>query len=327
MKQQSEAATAKLRGLLQRRFWAILRASLSFGLLVFLFIDVDFSKLKPMLADVRPELLLLYLLLPLVNMLIGAYRQYVVLHGSERSIRLRDVAQLIFTTSFLGRFTPGNVGIEVLRVYGLTRRTSDFPLAFTAVLVDRLLGMFALLGLVLLGVAWRPPGLPKAIEPLAWSCLVVLLAGTAVIMFPGLRRLTLALLPTTLLAPVRVWLAKIYSILDHFRQQPARLLWAFSVALVFQAMRCLIPALGLAAFWVSVPFPFVLAVMPIVILISMLPISIAGIGVYETAFVYFFNLVGVAPEVSLTVSIVGRLSWVLTAMPGAWIYARRGLMN
>jgi uncharacterized membrane protein YbhN (UPF0104 family) len=60
-------------------------------------------------------------------------------------------------------------------------------------------------------------------------------------------------------------------------------------------------------------------------LISLLPITIAGLGVREAGFVYFLGLGGMPPEVALPLALIQRLFTIVATLPGAWWYARRGL--
>ena len=63
-----------------------------------------------------------------------------------------------------------------------------------------------------------------------------------------------------------------------------------------------------------------------VILITLLPISIAGLGVRELGFVYLFGQAGMPAEVALPLSLMLRLLYMLLATPGAWFYIRRGVV-
>ena len=97
------------------------------------------------------------------------------------------------------------------------------------------------------------------------------------------------------------------------------------LAIAFQLMRCVTPALGAAALGAPLPFIFFVALMPIILLLALAPISIAGLGVQEAGFVYFFGLLGMPVEVALPLSLLVRLCSVMALLPGAWFYLRRGV--
>jgi uncharacterized protein (TIRG00374 family) len=62
----------------------------------------------------------------------------------------------------------------------------------------------------------------------------------------------------------------------------------------------------------NVPFLSLLVFLPLVILFTMLPISISGLGVREGAFILFFGLIGIKPDAATAIS----LSWFLTMSVG-----------
>ncbi len=144
-------------------------------------------------------------------------------------------------------------------------------------------------------------------------------------MAPRLRRLTLFLLPTARLAPLRRGLEKIYAVLDEYGKQPRLMLWSLLVTVSFQVLRCTPAAIGAAALGESLPFAVVLVAFPIVLFLALLPISIGGLGVQEAGIVYFFHLFGMPSEVALALALLLRVYELLLQVPGAWIYMRRGI--
>ena len=67
--------------------------------------------------------------------------------------------------------------------------------------------------------------------------------------------------------------------------------------------------------------------MPLVLLISTIPVSIAGWGVREAAMVTAFSTVGIEATDSLLVSIAFGLSLTVMSLPGGvvWLASRRPL--
>jgi uncharacterized membrane protein YbhN (UPF0104 family) len=64
-----------------------------------------------------------------------------------------------------------------------------------------------------------------------------------------------------------------------------------------------------------------------VLVVSMLPISIAGWGVREAAMVVLFGLIGVSAAHSLTISMLFGIGTILTALPGGlvWLISKESL--
>ncbi len=302
-----------------------LRLGLGIALLALLFYWVDLRQALGVLAASRLDCLALLPLVLLVDRLIAALRWYLLVRGNHASVTLWGIIRLVFVSSFAGYLTPGNVGVEAVRVYGLSRTTSNLALSVTSVLVEQILGLFALILLVLIGLGLRPPGLPAEYGPFAWIALAVMIVGVAGLMSPTLRYASLLALATGWLAPVRRGLRKIYAVLDDYRRQPQLLLGSLALGVILQLNRCLLPAVGAAALGAPLPFPYFIVIVPVTMLVGLMPFSIAALGVREVAYVYLFGLVGMPPETSLALALLIRICGLLLLLPGAWFYIRRGI--
>lgn len=295
------------------------------SLLGFLLTQIDLGQASRAVADARIDLLLLAFAIVLGSRLLAAARWYLLLRGRHAAVTPFGMLRLMFVADFVGYFMPGSLGVEVLRVYGLAKTTADPALSATSVVVERVVALVVLVLLVLLGLAARPLALPAEIGRLAWLFLALLLVAVLAVMAPPTRSLALRLLPGERLARIRRGLERVFAALDSYRSRPWLIAASLVLALVFQLMRCASVTVGAAALGHPLPFTFVLVVFPIMLLISLLPITIAGLGVREVGFVYFLGLGGMPAEVALPLALIQRLFTIIATLPGAWWYLRRGL--
>jgi hypothetical protein len=82
-----------------------------------------------------------------------------------------------------------------------------------------------------------------------------------------------------------------------------------AVVMIAQAYR--VPA---AQWW------FVACVAPLGLIATMLPISIAGHGIRETAFIYLLSQIGIVPEVGLMISVSLYGALALVSLLGGLVY-------
>lgn len=301
------------------------RIAVGLSLLGFLLTQIDLGQASRAVADARIDLLLLAFAIVLGSRLLAAARWYLLLRGRHAAVTPFGMLRLMFVADFVGYFMPGSLGVEVLRVYGLAKTTADPALSATSVVVERVVALVVLVLLVLLGLAARPLALPAEIGRLAWLFLALLLVAVLAVMAPPTRSLALRLLPGERLARIRRGLERVFAALDSYRSRPWLIAASLVLALVFQLMRCASVTVGAAALGHPLPFTFVLVVFPIMLLISLLPITIAGLGVREVGFVYFLGLGGMPAEVALPLALIQRLFTIIATLPGAWWYLRRGL--
>lgn len=302
------------------------RMAFGIGLLGLLFTQVDLAAMAAEISALRLDLLMVLVVAIFVARMIGALRWYLLLRGLHRGVSYAGILRLTFISDFIGYFTPGSLGIEAVRLYGMARTTSDLALTATSMLIERMLSFLAVIVLVLAALTFQLPGLPPEIGYLAWLALAILGVAVSGLMAPRLRRLTLWALSHPLLLRVYHAAQKVHRSLDQYRARPAVLVATFAISLVAQLGRCAIVAIGAAAFGVHLSFVLFLVIVPVIMLINMLPISIAGLGVRELGFVYLFGQVGVPAEVALSLALLIRVLTILLAAPGAWFYVRRGVL-
>jgi len=306
------------------RWWRLFRIGIGAGILGFLLTQTDLEAAWRVVANARLELLLLAFASVVGSRIVASVRWYLLVRA-RHATTLFGVIRLTFISNFAGYFMPGGLGVEVLRVYGLAKTTADPAFSAASVLVERVVALGVLVLLVLVGMASRPLGLPAEIDRLAWLCLALLVFGVLAIMVRLTRRLALGMLPGKRLAPIRGGLQKVFAALDAYRSRPALIAGSFLLALIFQLMRCASVTASAAALGHPVPLTFIMVVYPIMLLISLLPISIAGLGVREAGFVYFLGLAGMPVEIALPLALIQRLFTILVILPGGWWYLRHGL--
>ena len=97
----------------------------------------------------------------------------------------------------------------------------------------------------------------------------------------------------------------------------------FLLNVVVQVLRTLQIHFIFRSLGVSVPLAQEFAFVPIIVLLTLLPISYFGLGIKEGAFAYFFSSVGIPPSVSVSVSLITYPLIVLGLLPGALFLATR----
>jgi glycosyltransferase 2 family protein len=302
-----------------------LRAAISIGLLAWVISGIDLGAAGAVMLHANLLLVPVIFLLVIAERLLASLRWYLLVRGDPRVTYWR-ITRLLFTTTFAGFFFPGTVGVELLRVYSLGRGIANLALAFSSVLIERIQALTALAALTLVALISAPPGMPPEIAPVAWLGLVALVGGTALLMWAPFRALTLRLLPGARLGGMRGQLAEVYDCLDLYRRQPGPMALGLLLAFAFQVLRIVQVVVGAWALGIDLPVQYYFAIIPTIIVLTLLPISIAaGLGVREAAFVHLFGLVGMAGDAAFSLSLFVYVISFAAGLPGAWMYARSGL--
>lgn len=289
-------------------FWLWLRLLVATGLIIWLLQTLDWAILRQQVRQIAWSWWILCSAIPLGGILLSAWKWHGLLRlfGIER--HYREVLGRYWSGTFYNNVLPGSVGGDVIKIGGFSRSGVPLSSVTVSVLLDRLSGLWmgALLGLV--ACLW-PSQLPfRFALGLAFTCIVV-------------GGLVGALLLPWLVAfvPPR-W--------QHFAASVPTIIW----------QRRFLPTLGFAAGFQSLvilhlwsagmafqtPLSLLACAMyaQALVIITLLPVSLNGIGVREGALVVLLGAVMVAPETATLIGSTLFMTAVLASLPGGLIVIR-----
>jgi hypothetical protein len=116
-------------------------------------------------------------------------------------------------------------------------------------------------------------------------------------------------------------LATVFEGIDRYRAHRRVLAGAFVQSLVLQMVMIYAYAVTGHALGLGVPFGAYMLLIPIVTIVTLLPISIAGLGVREGAMVLLFGRVGLDAAGAISLSLAWFAVTVLASVPGAFVLA------
>lgn len=207
---------------------------------------------------------------------------------------------------FVSNFLPTTIGGDVLRVSRLSAGNGESPRSFASVVLERLTGWLVLpvISLVTLAInpgLLRPPvddaaHLVVVISLVTLTALLVILVGAS---SPRVGR--------RLQTKVN-WLRFVNAIhlgLARFRKSPGMAAEVLIVGFAYQLAVVLAAFLSAKALGLPVSWTAVLAFMPAVAIVQVLPApTIGGLGVREGAFVLFLHPLGVSADQAITLGLL-----------------------
>ncbi|MEX2273403.1 MAG: lysylphosphatidylglycerol synthase transmembrane domain-containing protein [Vicinamibacterales bacterium] len=235
--------------------------------------------------------------------------------------RAGALMRIFFISTFVGSFLPGSVGGDAVRTWSLAREGITTHESLASVLMDRLLGVVALLIMAIAGLMVAPSLADDGLIVAAMiGTLAACAAGLAVVFSErsaaiGLRRLER--MPD---GRVRRGIARLVDALQAYRRHH-RVAGAVLVASVAVQVLRILQAwlLGLSVGITAGPAAY-FAFVPLILLIMLLPITVNGIGTSQAAFVFFFAQAGVADAPAFALSVLFLALGYVGNLPGAALY-------
>jgi hypothetical protein len=304
---------------------------LTFGsvLIVVLLRMLNPESLVLTLISAKPGLIALGLLAMMINLLVKTYRWGMILRRRRPNISFARLARLNFVSLFIGNFLPTSLSHDFVRIYYVARGAGDARAAISSIVADRVIGNLSVaVAAVSAFVALKFMGLLPIGPLLSFGVLAFLLASLA---------LPLVLVNGAVIGAVRSLLdrfagRKLFSnvqdlsehVLFYRKQAP---LMGKALAIAFLNLAIAVLEFYLIARSLSVPasIQYFFLFMPLVILFSMLPVSVGGLGLLEAALVFFFTGVGVSAETSVSIALLHRSMQLVCLLPGGAVYLLGGI--
>lgn len=229
----------------------------------------------------------------------------------------RELGRVFFISSFVGALLPGSIGGDAVRAVSASRLGLPTPVVVGSVAVDRLLGTVSVLLMAVVGLLFAGRLLDGRILLVVAGLAAAVTIGTLVVLFDS-RVLTRIVTFVgggrfpTLERLAHKGLASLRQYGDH----RGTLLIVLSLSVVVQFLRT-VQAWGLGiALGIAISPLWYFALIPIIIVILILPISVGGFGTGNLAFEQLFALAGVAAEPAVALSVWFLLLGPLGSLPG-----------
>ncbi|MBI3097068.1 MAG: flippase-like domain-containing protein [Planctomycetes bacterium] len=261
---------------------------------------------------------LLFYALFIIPIVVDIWRWQILLRVQGIAVGFWRALQLTWIGLFASAFLPGITGGDVVKAVLVARSThSRRTAAVLSVFLDRVVGLVALAFLagVILAFHLTEPDFRQAAIGLYGFIAASVIGGVAyfapVVRNSRLVRWALEKLP---FQEIRREVDEAFHI---YRDHPWAVLATFGLSLGAHFCWCFMAwgfgtSLGITAAGWHHYFIYV----PVIMIVSALPISVGGWGVGEAVYVHFFEPIGVAPAAAVALSVLGRLVALSWNIPG-----------
>ncbi len=297
-----------------------LKVAVSVGLIGFILSNLDVEAALLKLTEVSPVALVVACLLIFCQLVAISFRWTVMIRMFGLLLPGRTALRLNMEGLFFNMGLPSVVGGDAIRIYRVRRYGLKTAQSAASVLLDRGYGMVGLLLLALIGL---PVSFGYIADPAARLGLVVLVFG-------GLAGFVIFLLLDLLPTAWRKWrvIAGIAGLSGAARRVLKRPKLAFRVLpLSLLGQSLMVGAVYVIAVGLDVSITYIdcLAIVPVVFLISIAPITIGGWGLREQAMVTGFSFLGVPGAEAFATSLLFGLCMMVISLPGGvlWLMASR----
>lgn len=281
---------------------------ISVTLLVWVFKKMPLGNLEEALATCNWPWIVVSLIIVNLCMLVSAFKWKPLLNVQQIRISLTNLLLFYYEGLFANNFLPSSIGGDVLRVYNVAKASGKTREAAASVIMERLLAALAL-----------------ALTAAAALLLVAKQGGNSFIYWSvgGILAICLIILALFLFYPYTEegLIGRWFCQLGKYREKPYALWQVLMLSFVFQGLLVAANYFIFQALGADIqPLKHFLYI-PVIMAISMLPISINGIGVREGMYVVLYGYDGIEPATAVMGSLLFFMLVTVTSLAGGVILA------
>lgn len=278
---------------------------LGIALFIFILIKIDFSKVLTEVEGAKMSLLLLSVAMVFVSMIFQTLKWHAIARKQKIKIKFLDSFKINFISFFYGFITPGRIGAlmraEYIKDYGGGGKgVSNY-------IIDKMLDLFSV---IFLGVIFSFLILHSFIsnQYLWWGMYIFLLIILLfLLIFIDMKRSKFflyifynRLVPEKMKGKFKEKFYAFYEDMPKKRYLPFFFVLNLSTWIIIYLQTYLVgSALG-----IELSFMYYLAILPIGTIISLIPISVNGLGTREAVLISIFGIFGVEAAKVFSMSIV-----------------------
>jgi hypothetical protein len=285
-----------------------LRALVSIAILAFLGWRTDWARVAEAFASLRVELWLAAVGLYALTQIVSALRWQQLAAPLSFHRPLHQFISFYFIGMFFNLLLPTSIGGDVVRAEYLYRGGGQRLPAFLSVFVDRFSGLLVLVVLACLAMAVCPITLPAWVPFSVYATGFGAIAG--LVMLPILARWTDRFERTRrLVSGIRLYFAN-----------PGLMISSTALSVLVQAANVAVVWLVGLSIGATVPASYYWVLVPMVTLLTLLPISLNGMGVREAGMVFFLAPLGVDSATAMTLAFLWFLIFTANSIAGGVVY-------
>jgi glycosyltransferase 2 family protein len=292
--------------------WGVILKILVSGIFIaWLLKGSDWAKVKESIQHIHWGIVLIVLGIIWLTLVAIAKRWQLIIELGGIKAPFSRVTEATFIGACFNQFLPSSVGGDFYRIIAARRFGATLNESITGVFLDRLFGFLSLGVLCLLVVPLEGKVLLES--DLKWPFIITIF----LLICAFIGGLVLLLIPQRWHS--LFFIRPFHPMIEVIRQSISQK-QLFICMFLSSLVASILVILGLQILMICFDIPITwgqgVAILPVVMLLTSIPISFAGWGLREKAIVVAFGAYGVPLETSLALSVVYGVLQLISAIPG-----------
>jgi len=305
-----------------KQFLAIFfRVGISIAMLIFLFTHIDSKSLLEIIKHADKPLLFLGFFIAFFSYLFCLFRWKMLLKAVGIDLPLKRVIISFAGGTFFSLFLPSTIGGDFMRTLDLSAHTRRPKDVIATVLLDRLSGYvgLVLLSLVALLVGWK--FIQSKIILFSVAIITGILAAILLMLFNNFLYSRINIhLHSPNAGRIRKLIKNLHEEIYIFRNRKKVIVNNLIMSLLVQIVSPLISFVIALSLGIKINIIYFFIFLPIIGAITLLPISIGGLGLRDATTIFFFAKAGVSKDLAFAMSLISFFFLLVYGAIGGLIY-------
>ncbi len=300
----------------------LLRLAIGLTMFVVLFLFIGWQNTWSILQRFRFAYLPLILGIAFLMIAISCFKWRIFLNDRGIKVGIWKLISLYVIGYFFNSFLPGSIGGDLARSFILGKNIKSQVESFSSIFMERFTGLVAL---VTIGVAAALINFRLLLRaPIVLISIIVIFVGfTSALLIIFNRSLILWLskrIKIKKIEKIKHKLLEIYQIIYSYRHKKSIVAKALAISFVFHTMTSVNTWIVCKSLDIQMNFLDILVFIPIILLVSAVPISIGGLGLWEASFIILFMKAGIPSPEAFSISLILRSKNYLVAILGGFLF-------
>ncbi|MBD3203422.1 flippase-like domain-containing protein [Candidatus Woesearchaeota archaeon] len=273
------------------------------SILIFLIYKIGPEDILNKIIDINPFYLVLILLFYLLNLLSLTFKWYIILKIQKINLRFIKVLKLYLIGLFYGIITPAKTGSVIRASYLISLIKEPFGKCVSGIIIERIMDLFVLFIYSLLGIIFF-------LNYLVDIKIIIFLFGffifmSLVILKENFNKLIFRFVYTFFIPKKLKNKSKlIFSSFNKSIPPLQNLILPLMLTFINWIILSIPIYILFKSYSAAVPFVFVVLISSIGNVVSLIPITVGGLGTKEAAWIYLFSIFNIEPEIVISVSLI-----------------------
>ncbi len=320
-KRCKEGEIANNKGRVGKWLLITLKLLVTAGLLVWLFRNIEIR----FLADIFSRFNILWLLFPLglqfIVYALASYRWWLLLRGLGITIPYILIKPVYYVGLFFNQLLPTGIGGDAVRTYSLYKQGFDLRALAGSAIIDRLFGFFTvvcigIIGILLNNFLFRDYDLLLPVGIIGF----LVITGFSLTFWSRSYKLIQYLLSHFKRFSIVKFGIDIHELCHSYSRSPQLLLSVFAISIFISVIDIFVfISLGYML-QLKVPIMAYLAIIPITLLATIVPVSLGGLGVREGVLVLLLLSAGADKQSAISLTILYLPVLWISVLPGVFFF-------